>query len=97
MDHSNLLVVDAKCFTVCKTPNSRQLVHEDNVFISNVQVDSVQVSVQNLVVHWVLTALLKTEVHHSAQDFEEVLYDIVRGIVLRRNWQVEFVSLLFDH
>ena len=82
MNHSYLLVVDAKSFSVCKTPNGSQLVHEYNVLISNVQVDSVQVSVQNLVVHWVLSALLKAEVHYSAEDFEEVLYDIVRGVVL---------------
>ena len=97
MDHSNLLVVNAKCLAVCKTPNSSQLIHQYNIFISNVQINRIQISVKHLVIHWVLPSLLESKVHDSTKDFEEVLYDIVRGVVLGGNRQVEFVPLLLDH
>ena len=97
MDHCDLLIVDTKSFAVGKTPNGGELVHENDVFVFDVDIDGVQIRVEHLVVHWVLPSLLKSEVVNSTKDFEEVLYDIVRCVELGRNWQIKLVSLLLDH
>lgn len=97
MNHRNLFVIDAESFAVGETPNRGELVHQDNVVVSDVHVDRIEIGVEHLVIHWVLASLLQPKVHDPAQNFEEVLYDIVLCVPVVLDWEIELVSLVLDH
>ena len=96
-----MLVAKTKCFPVCKALDRSHLVQENEIVVLQIEVNRIQVLLENLIVNDIDAALLQPHVHDSTKNFEQVLKDILLGIVIEMfhvaaEGDPEFASLHSD-
>ena len=77
MNVLDLCVGEAKRLSVDEALDRVELIHKDEVGVGVVVVDGANILPEELIVQWVVTALLELDVLNAAANLEKILNDIL--------------------
>ena len=86
VDHLDLLVGQSISFSIDQTLDSSKLVNENKLWVVSLIVDSIKISLQQLLVQHVGRSLAHRHVEDSTGDFEKVLNNVI--LICSSNLQV---------